>query len=145
MIESQAKEQLGIYLVIGTCFGVIITKAEVISWFRIQEMFRFQSVYMYAVMASAVATAGSSLFLIRRLGLRDGAGDLLGLAPKEMGSGRRYWIGGMLFGLGWAFVGACPGPLFALVGAGATVIIVPLLSAVLGTWMYGRVRHRLPH
>ena len=134
-----------VYLLLGVVFGVILTKSEVISWFRIQEMFRFQSFHMYGIIGTAIATAALSLQVIRLLQLRSRSGDRIALPPKVMGTGRRYWIGGTIFGLGWALVGACPGPLFALVGSGATVILVPLVSALVGTWLYGRLRPHLPH
>lgn len=133
------------YLLLGAFFGVILTKSEVISWFRIQEMFRFQSLYMYLIIGSAVATAALSLALIRRLQLRTFSGDPISVPPKTLGKGTRYWLGGSLFGLGWALTGACPGPLFALVGAGFPVLAVAILSAAAGTWAYGRLRPRLPH
>ncbi len=136
---------LMVYLLLGVVFGVILIKSEVVSWFRIQEMFRFQGVHMYGVMGAAVTTAALSLQAIRRFGLRTVAGDPIVLPPKAMGTGTRYWLGGSVFGLGWALVGACPGPLFALVGSGASVMLAVLASAMLGTWVYGALRPRLPH
>ena len=133
------------YLALGVLFGVVLTKSEVISWFRIQEMFRFQAFHMYGIIGSAIVTAALGLQLIKRLGLRALDGQRIVVPPKVLGKGTRYWAGGILFGLGWALVGACPGPLFALLGNGVGVIIVPLLSAVAGTWMYGYLRPRLPH
>jgi uncharacterized membrane protein YedE/YeeE len=136
---------LVVYLALGVLFGIVLTKSEVISWFRIQEMFRFQAFHMYGVIGSAVLTAALSLQLIKRLGLRSLDGQPIALPPKTMGRGTRYWVGGILFGLGWALVGACPGPLFALVGNGVSVIVVVLLGAMAGTWIYGALRPRLPH
>lgn len=136
---------LASYLLLGAFFGLILTKSEVISWFRIQEMFRFQSLHMYLIIGSAVATAMLSLALIRGLQLRTLSGDPISVPPKTLGKGTRYWLGGSIFGLGWALTGACPGPLFALVGAGFPVIAVAILSAVAGTLTYGRLRPRLPH
>jgi hypothetical protein len=133
------------YLVIGTLFGILFTKAEVISWFRIQEMFRFQSFHMYGIIGSAVGVAAASIWLINRFGVRTISGDPIVIPPKEMGRGTRYWAGGTIFGLGWALTGACPGPLFALIGAGNGVVIVVLASAIAGTWLYGYLRPRLPH
>lgn len=133
------------YFLIGGAFGFVLVEAEVISWFRIQEMFRFESFHMYGIMATAVLVAGVSLELIKRRGLRDAAGQPLGLPPKTLGSGVRYVIGGTLFGVGWALTGACPGPLFALVGAGVPVMLVAIASALLGTWTYGLLRPWLPH
>src|SRR5438132_3629738 len=133
------------YLLLGIVFGVVLTKSEVVSWFRIQEMFRFQAFHMYGVIASAILVAGVSLALIKRLGLRGSDGQRLGLAPKAVGSGVRYGIGGAIFGIGWALTGACPGPLVALVGSGVPVMIVAVVSALAGTWTYGYLRPRLPH
>jgi uncharacterized protein len=136
---------LASYLLLGTFFGVILTKSEVISWFRIQEMFRFQSLHMYLIIGSAIVTAALSLAVIRRLRVRALSGEPISVPPKALGKGTRYWLGGSIFGLGWALTGACPGPLFALVGAGFPVIAVAILSAVAGTWTYGKLRPRLPH
>lgn len=136
---------LASYLLLGAFFGVILTKSEVISWFRIQEMFRFQSLHMYLIIGSAIVTAALSLAVIRRLQVRALSGEPISVPPKTLGKGTRYWLGGSIFGLGWALTGACPGPLFALVGAGFPVIAVAILSAVAGTWTYGRFRPRLPH
>ncbi len=116
-----------------------------ISWFRIQEMFRFQAFHMYGIIGSAIVTAAVALQLIRRLHLRAANGEVITIPPKQLGRGTRYWLGGAIFGLGWALVGACPGPLFALLGAGVGVIAVVILSAVAGTWVYGALRPRLPH
>ena len=136
---------LMMYLVLGVIFGIVLTKSEVISWFRIQEMFRFQAFHMYGIIGSAVVTAALSLQLIRRLGLRSLSGAPIVIPPKAMGRGTRYWLGGTLFGLGWALVGACPGPLFALIGNGVSVALAVLASAVAGTWVYGALRPGLPH
>lgn len=133
------------YFVIGGAFGFVLVESEVISWFRIQEMFRFESFHMYGIIGSAIFVAGLSLEIIKRRGLRDAEGQPLGLPPKTVGSGVRYVAGGILFGIGWALTGACPGPLVALVGAGVPVMIVAILSALLGTWTYGFLRPRLPH
>ncbi len=133
------------YVVIGTLFGILFTKAEVISWFRIQEMFRFQSFHMYGIIGSAVVVAAVSIFIIKHFGVRTLSGDPIVIPAKQMGTGTRYWLGGTIFGLGWALTGACPGPLFALIGSGTSVIVVTLVSAVAGTWAYGYLRPRLPH
>jgi uncharacterized membrane protein YedE/YeeE len=133
------------YFLLGACFGAVLVEAEIVSWFRIQEMFRFEAFHMYGIMGSAVVTAALSLAIVKRLGLRDADGTPLGLAPKTTGSGARYVVGGALFGLGWALTGACPGPLFALVGAGLPVMLVVVASALAGTWTYGYLRPRLPH
>jgi uncharacterized membrane protein YedE/YeeE len=133
------------YFLLGCAFGAVLTESEVVSWFRIQEMFRFQAFHMYGVIASAILVAGASLALIKRLELRASDGERLGLAPKAVGSGARYVIGGAIFGVGWALTGACPGPLVALVGSGVPVMIVAVVSALAGTWTYGYLRPRLPH
>ena len=134
-----------VYFGLGLLFGVTLTRSEVISWFRIQEMFRFQSFHMYGVIASALAVAAVSLALIRRLGLATIQGEPIVIPPKVLGRGYRYWIGGTIFGVGWAFTGACPGPLFALAGGGVTVFLAAILSALAGTWAYGLLRPKLPH
>ena len=134
-----------VYFLVGTAFGVVITKAEVISWFRIQEMFRFQGFHMYGIFATAIPVAIVSVQLLKRLELRALGGEPIALAAKTMGTGARYAIGGTIFGLGWALTGACPGPLFALVGGGVTVLTAAIGSALAGTWLYGRLRHLLPH
>ena len=131
------------YLVVGILFGIVFVKAEVISWFRIQEMFRLQSFHMYGIIGSAIVTAMISVFLIKRFNIKTIYGEKIVFHPKKFNKGQIY--GGLLFGFGWAVTGACPGPLYAQIGTGATVIIVTLLSAVAGTWVYGLIREKLPH
>jgi uncharacterized protein len=131
------------YLFLGILFGIILTKAEVISWFRIQEMFRFQSIHMYGIIGSAVVVGAILVFIVRRFSLKTIDGETITLPAKRMDKG--VVIGGIIFGLGWALTGACPGPLYALVGSGATVMIVGLASALLGTWTYGALQKKLPH
>lgn len=133
------------YLLAGVAFGVILVKSEVISWYRIQEMFRFDSFHMYGVMGSACLTAFVSLQLLRRLEARSASGEPIGIPAKALDRGHRYWIGGATFGVGWAFTGACPGPLFALVGSGPSVYAVTAAAALAGAWTYGYLRDRLPH
>ena len=133
------------YFLLGIVFGVVLTKSEVVSWFRIQEMFRLHSFHMYGVIGTAMSVAATSVALIRRLRLRALTGEEIAIAPKAFGTGRRYWIGGTIFGLGWALTGACPGPLVTLIGSGATVFLVAVLAAVAGTWLYGLLRPHLPH
>jgi hypothetical protein len=133
------------FVLLGTLFGIILTKAEIVSWFRIQEMFRFQSFHMYGVLFSAILVAALSLALLKRLKVLTLGGEPVSVPPKTMGKGQRYILGGSLFGVGWGLSGACPGPMFALVGAGASVMIVAVVSAILGTWVYAAVRHKLPH
>jgi uncharacterized protein len=143
--KGQTWGSLLAYLGVGVLFGITLTKSEVLSWFRIQEMFRFQSLRMYEIIASAVVTAALSLAVIKKAHLRTISGEPIAIPPKAMGSGIRYAAGGTIFGLGWALTGACPGPLFALVGNGVTVMIVAIASALAGTWLYGLVRPQLPH
>ena len=131
------------YLLAGTWFGIILVKAEVISWFRIQEMFRLQNFHMYGVIGSAVITGIISVQLIKRFKLKSIYGEPILLPEKKFNKGQIY--GGLLFGLGWAITGACPGPLFAQNGTGLLVIFVTLTSAIGGTWVYGLLRERLPH
>lgn len=133
------------YVFLGSAFGAVLYESEAVSWFRIQEMFRFDAFHMYGIILSAVLTAFVSLSLIKRLGIQDAAGQPLCLEPKTLGNGVRYVAGGSIFGLGWALTGACPGPLFPLVGAGMPVMVVAVLSALVGTWAYGRLQSRLPH
>jgi len=131
------------YLIIGILFGVIFVKAEVVSWFRIQEMFRLQSFHMYGIIGSAVVVGMLSIFLIKKFNIKTIYGEKISFHPKENNKGQIY--GGLIFGLGWAITGACPGPLFALIGTGASVIAVTLLSAIAGTWVYGLLREKFPH
>lgn len=131
------------YFFAGIFFGILLVKAEVISWFRIQEMFRLQSFHMYGVLGSAVVVGAISVWVIKKFKLKTIYGEPIALSPKKFNKGQVY--GGLLFGCGWALTGACPGPLFALIGSGATVILVVLLSAIAGTWIYGLVRNKLPH
>jgi uncharacterized protein len=132
------------YLAIGAYFGFVLVKAEVLSWYRIQEMFRFHSFHMYGVIGLAVVVGLVTVALVKRHRLRALDGDEIAFADKDR-SWARYLLGGSLFGLGWALTGACPGPIAALIGAGLTGFTVVLAAAVSGTWVYGLVRHRLPH
>ncbi|HUR12148.1 MAG TPA: DUF6691 family protein [Flavitalea sp.] len=131
------------YLLAGTWFGILLIKSEVISWFRIQEMFRLQSFHMYGILGSAVITGIISVWLIKKFNIRTIHGKPVDLPVKKFHRGQV--VGGLVFGFGWALTGACPGPLFAQIGAGNTVIIITLLSAIAGTWIYGLVREYLPH
>jgi len=149
LLEGNQPLALVTYLVFGALLGVIFVQAEVVSWFRIQEMFRFQSFHMFGIIGTAVGTAALSLQIIRRWKLATVHGEPIAIEPKEWSReripGARYWMGGTLFGVGWAILGACPGPVFALIGSGATVMVVALASAVAGTWVYAVVRPHLPH
>jgi uncharacterized membrane protein YedE/YeeE len=130
------------YLLVGVAFGIVFVKAEIVSWFRIQEMFRFHAVHMYGVIGAAVAVGATSVWLIRRFDVRTLAGERIVTADKRFAWGQVY--GGLLFGVGWALTGACPGPLVAQIGAGYGVVVVTLGSALAGTWAYGALRDRLP-
>ena len=123
------------YFFVGIFFGFLLIKAEVISWFRIQEMFHFQSFHMYGIMMSAMAVGMTSIFLIKKLKAKTLSGEEIKIAPKKFTWGNV--IGGLIFGLGWALTGACPGPLYALVGGGVPVMAIAILSAILGTFTYG--------
>lgn len=131
------------YIFIGIFFGIVLTKSEAVSWFRIQEMFRFDSFHMYGLMGSAVATGALSVFLIRKFKLKTISGEDVVIRPKIFHKG--FIIGGVIFGFGWAMTGACPGPLFALIGNGYTVFVVATASAILGTFTYGILKSKLPH
>ena len=139
-----ARELLLCYA-LGTGFGVVLVQGEIVSWFRIHEMFRFEAFHMYGVIGSALAVAASSLWLLRRSKMRSFDGQSIAVPPKTLGTGVRYMAGGAIFGLGWGVTGACPGPLVAQIGAGASVMIVAAASALAGTWAYGLLRPRLPH
>jgi len=125
-------------------FGITLAKAEVISWYRIYEMFRFQSFHMYGVIGTAVVLGIIIVQLIKRYGIKSIDGEPIIINPKQF-SIAKYLIGGTIFGLGWAMTGACPGPMFILLGNGVTVIAVVILSALLGTYVYGLLRNKLPH
>jgi uncharacterized membrane protein YedE/YeeE len=131
------------YVAAGMLLGILFVKAEVVSWFRIQEMFRLQSFHMYGIIGSAVMVGALSVWLIKRFNIKTIYGETIEFHPKTFNKGQI--IGGVLFGLGWAMTGACPGPLYALIGTGATVIAITLLSAIVGTWVYGYFRDKLPH
>jgi len=149
LAEGNAPLALALYALVGVYLGVVFTRAQVVSWYRIYEMFRFDSLHMYGVIGTAVLTAAASLWVIRRLRLTTVHGEPIELSPKQWGGSRipgaRYWMGGLTFGLGWALLGACPGPMVALVGGGVTVMIVAVLAAMAGTWAYAALHHRLPH
>ena len=132
------------YIFIGILFGIALTKAEVISWYRIYEMFRFQSFHMYGVIGTAVVLGIIITQIIKRTNMKAVDGQPITLPPKQF-SIPRYLIGGTLFGMGWAMTGACPGPLFILLGNGVGVVLVVIASALLGTYVYGLLRNKLPH
>ena len=131
------------FLLLGTLIGIILIKAEVISWFRIQEMFRFQSFHMYGIICSAIVVGLISIQFIKKFNVKTFSGEEIKIEPKQFTKGNI--IGGLMFGLGWAMTGACPGPLYALIGSGLAIVIVVLLSAILGTYTYGILKDKLPH
>jgi uncharacterized membrane protein YedE/YeeE len=131
------------YLLVGTIFGIVFVKAEIISWFRIQEMFRLQSFHMYGVIGTAVVVGLISVQFIKRFNIKTLAGEMVSIPDKTFDKGQIY--GGLIFGLGWAITGACPGPLFAQIGSGFLAISVTFMSAIAGTWLYGAFQSKLPH
>ncbi len=131
------------YLILGFLFGIILIKAEVVSWFRIQEMFHFQSFHMYGVIGSAVVVGIISILIIKKFNIKTIDGEPIQIESKSFSKGNI--IGGLIFGFGWALTGACPGPLYALVGSGALIVLVVLFSAVVGTLTYGALKDKLPH
>lgn len=131
------------YLLVGMLLGVAFVKTEIISWFRIQEMFRFHSFHMYGVIGTAVLVGLLSVQIIKRLKAKSIEGEEIVIEDKLYSPS--LILGGLMFGMGWAITGACPGPLFAQIGAGFGAISITLLSAVAGTWTYGLLRSRLPH
>lgn len=133
-----------VYLIIGTFFGIVMYKSEAASWFRIYEMFKFQSIHMYGLMGSALVVGTIIVQYIKRKNVKDVHGNPIVITDKDK-SIPRYLIGGILFGLGWALAGACPGPMFVLTGAGYFPILVVIAGAIVGTWIYGMVKNRLPH
>jgi uncharacterized protein len=130
------------YMIVGIFFGIVFVKAEIISWFRIQEMFRLSAFHMYGVIGTAVVVGMISVFLIKKLGIKTLSGEKISIEPKTFSKGQI--IGGLLFGFGWAMTGACPGPLYAHIGTGMGIVVVTFLAAVAGTWTYGLVKDKLP-
>ena len=131
------------FLILGVVFGIVLTKSEVISWFRIQEMFRFEAIHMYGIIGLAIIIGAISIQLIKKFELKTFYGEGISFEYKPFHKGAVY--GGLIFGFGWALTGACPGPLFALVGNGYSIILVSLISALFGTWVYGFYQNSLPH
>lgn len=132
------------FYLVGVLFGIVMTKSEVISWYRIYEMFSFQSFHMYGIIGTAVVLGALITFLIKKYQFKTYKGTQIQFTPKEK-SVKRYLIGGTIFGLGWALTGACPGPMFTLVGNGYLVFLVVIVGALLGTFVYGAIKHKLPH
>ena len=132
------------FILVGFVFGIVLTKAEAVSWYRIYEMFQFQSFHMYGIIMTAIAIGVIGIQIMKRKNVKDIDGNVLNIPDKEKGN-TRYWVGGILFGLGWAMVGACPGPIFIMLGAGFITVGIILIGAVLGTFIYGVVKDKLPH
>ena len=141
-IAAEALRMLG-YLLVGAYFGIVLIKGQVADWFRIQEMFHLAAFHMFGVIGSAIAVAALGYWLLRKTGIHASDGTAVGVAVKQENKGQIY--GGILFGFGWAIIGACPGPLYALLGAGFPVAIVLIGAALVGTWVYGLLQPRLPH
>ena len=131
------------YLLVGFIFGIVLTKSEAVSWYRIYEMFQFQSFHMYGIIMVAIAVGSIGIQIIKRKQLKDIKGMPIIIYDKDKGS-FRYWIGGLFFGLGWALVGCCPGPIFILIGAGFFPVVLVLIGALLGTYIYGVLKDKLP-
>jgi len=132
------------YILVGFVFGIVLTKSEAVSWYRIYEMFLFQSFHMYGIIMTAIATGLIGIQIIKKKGIKDIKGEIIYIEDKEKGT-FRYWIGGLIFGLGWALVGACPGPIFILIGAGFWSVLLVFAGAMLGTFIYGCIKDYLPH
>lgn len=132
------------FLLIGIFFGIVLVKSEAVSWYRIYEMFRFESFHMYGIIGSAVTTGIILLLITKKLQLKNIQGSLMRVPQKEKGY-IRYLIGGSIFGLGWALAGACPGPMYILVGTGVFSMLIVILAAILGTYLYGVLKDKLPH
>lgn len=132
------------YLLVGFVFGIVLTKSEAVSWYRIYEMFQFQSFHMFGIITVAIVTGVIGLQLIKRFNVKDSSGAAINIPDKEKGNAR-YWIGGLIFGFGWALVGSCPGPIFILIGAGFWSVLIVLFGGLLGTFLYGVIRSKLPH
>ncbi|MEO0059890.1 MAG: hypothetical protein RLZZ312_1537 [Bacteroidota bacterium] len=132
------------FLLVGFLFGIVLTKSEAVSWYRIYEMFRFESFHMYGIIGVAILTGFLSIQFFTKYQKTDFENQPVLILDKEKGS-FRYWIGGLIFGLGWGLVGTCPGPIFILLGAGFFPIIIVLVGALLGTFVYGLVKDKLPH
>ena len=132
------------YLLVGFVFGIVLTKSEAVSWYRIYEMFQFQSFHMYGIIMVAIATGIIGLQIVKKLQLKNMQGVPIVVPNKEKGS-VRFWVGGIIFGLGWALVGSCPGPIFILLGAGFLPMVLVLFGALLGTFIYGLIKNKLPH
>jgi len=132
-----------LFVLIGTIFGITLMKAEAVSWFRMQEMFRFQGFQMFGIFMTAIPTAALSVFLLRKFKIKTMDGESIQILKKKFNWG--YVFGSILFGIGWGLTGACPGPIYVLIGSGLSIAIVTLISALAGTWLYSYFKPRLPH
>jgi uncharacterized membrane protein YedE/YeeE len=132
------------FLLVGIVFGIVLVKSEAVSWYRIYEMFKFESFHMYGIIGTAVFTGVLLLLLAKLLKIKNMDGNLMTVPPKDKGA-TRYLLGGTIFGLGWALSGACPGPMYILVGTGAFSIFIVILAAIFGTYVYGLLKNKLPH
>jgi uncharacterized membrane protein YedE/YeeE len=132
------------YIIAGIIFGIIMTKSEAVSWYRIQEMFRFQSFHMYGIIGTAVVLGTLAVYLIKKYHIKDSQGNPIVFTDKDKGW-PKYIFGGLIFGLGWALTGACPGPMFVSIGYGYVSMIIVVAGALLGTFLYGLLRGKLPH
>ncbi len=133
-----------IFCLLGVFFGILMTKSEAISWFRIHEMFRFESFHMYGIIGVAVLASIPAMWYMKKRGIKTAAGHAVSYTPKPLNY-FRYLFAGSIFGLGWALIGACPGPIYVLIGGGYPIFIVVLVGALVGTLIYGVLRGRLPH
>ena len=132
------------FILLGILFGIILVKSEVVSWFRIQEMFRFESFHMYGIIGSAIVVGAISILIIKRFGIKSIGGEEINPKPKPFNK-KGNIIGGIIFGLGWGLIGACPGPLYAIFGAGYTSYILAIVGALAGVLGYGIIKQKLPH
>lgn len=132
------------FILAGVAFGIIMAKSEAISWYRIQEMFRFQSFHMYGIIGTAVVIGVVAVYLIKRFNVKDSQSNPIFIPDKDK-SWTKYILGGLIFGLGWALTGACPGPMFVNIGYGFVTMIIVVFGAIGGTYLYGLLRNRLPH
>ncbi len=132
------------FLFVGIFFGIVLVKSEAVSWYRIYEMFKFQSFHMYGIIGSAVFLGILFLWVFRKFNVKSIEGDAIRLPPKERGF-TRYIVGGIIFGLGWALAGACPGPMYILLGTGVSSMFLVIAAATLGTFVYGVLKNKLPH
>lgn len=132
------------FLLVGVFFGIVLVKSEAVSWYRIFEMFRFQSFHMYGIIGSAVLTGALLVFVFKKLKIKSTEGNPIQFSPKDKGF-TRYMVGGIIFGLGWALAGACPGPMYILLGTGVFSMLLVIFAALLGTFTYGLLKDKLPH